>query len=210
MNWMLEALGWIGSAIVVVSLLQTRILRLRVLNLIGCSVSVAYALLGSVWPVLGLNAVLALINIVHLRKLTAEEETERAYAVVTVQPDDAYLEFLLDKHRADIDATNPSFDQDSAANPATEAHLVLHNDETVGMVLIHNDGSGVARVVLDYVTPRFRDFTPGKYLFRDSGLLRSRGFTHVSAPAPADKQTSSYYEALGFTTSGSRSVLQLT
>jgi len=208
MNW-LEVLGWIGSAIVVASLLQTRILRLRVLNLTGCAISVLYAALGGVWPIFGLNLVLSIINIFHLRKLVAEQEAERAYSVVTVNPDDPYLQFQLGKHAADIAETQPSFTADAAENPATEAHLILHNDETVGMVLLHNDGNGTARVLLDYVTPRFRDFTPGKYLFRDSGLLRSRGYTAVSAPTPGNSQTAKYLAAIGFTTNGSRCVLNL-
>lgn len=208
MNW-LEILGWVGSGIVVWSLLQTRILRLRVLNLIGCLISVVYAAIGGVWPVLGLNAVLSIINIVHLRKLTAEKETERSYSVVSVSPDDAYLQFLLTKHADDIASTAPAFAQENAAEPATEAHLILHNDETVGAVLIRNAGNGEAHVVLDYVTPRFRDFTPGKYLFRDSGLLRNLGYETVSVVTPKDRQTTNYYDSLGFTTSGPRSVLAL-
>ena len=32
----MSIIGWGGSALVVVSLLQTRILRLRLLNLVGC------------------------------------------------------------------------------------------------------------------------------------------------------------------------------
>lgn len=208
MNW-LEVLGWVGSAIVVWSLLQTRILRLRVLNLTGCAVSVVYAALGSVWPVLGLNLVLCFINIYHLRKLTATKETERAYSVVTVNPEDPYLQFLLNKHAKDIAATSPTFAAESVKTPATEAHLVLHEDETVGMVLIHNDSNGNARVLLDYVSPRFRDFTPGRYLFRDSGLLKSRGYTTVIAPAPSNPQTVKYYQALGFSTNGEHSTLTL-
>ncbi|WP_313277934.1 hypothetical protein [Timonella senegalensis] len=207
MNW-LEILGWIGSAVVVWSLLQTRILRLRVLNFIGCAISVVYALLGSVWPVLGLNLVLCVINIYHLRKLTAQKETERAYKVLTVTPQDAYLQFFLDQHTTDITEALPEFNREDTLNgEATEAHIVLHNDETVGIVVLRDAGAGEARVLLDYVTPRFRDFTPGKYLFRDSGLLHSRGFTSVVAPAPANSQTSKYYSALGFVPEGDTSRL---
>ncbi|WP_435298787.1 hypothetical protein [Timonella sp. A28] len=205
MNW-LEILGWIGSAIVVWSLLQTRILRLRVLNLLGCTVSVVYATLGSLWPVLGLNFVLALINIYHLRKLTAHTATARAYAVVTVNPDDAYLQFLLTKHAADIAETSPHFSRD---DEASEAHLVLHEDETVGVVLIRDEGDGTAHVLLDYVTPRFRDFTPGKYVFQDSGLLRSQGFSRVVVTTPTNPHTVKYYATLGFTSTGKTSTLQL-
>ena len=51
----LEALGWVGSAILVVSLLQTQLFRLRVINLVGCLVLIAYNGLAHVWPMVGLN-----------------------------------------------------------------------------------------------------------------------------------------------------------
>ncbi|WP_029068121.1 hypothetical protein [Jonesia quinghaiensis] len=204
MNW-LDVLGWVGSGIVVVSLLQTRILRLRVLNLTGCTISVVYALMGAVWPILGLNAVLAIINIYHLRKLLAAKENERAYTVVTVSPDDAYVAFLLTKHATDIAATHPDFTANNT--PATEAHLVLHDDETVGLVLLNTDADGTAHILLDYVTPRFRDFSPGRYLFQDSGLLTSRGLTRVMAPTNVDAPTRKYYEAVGFTPADGRLAL---
>ncbi|ACV10092.1 hypothetical protein [Jonesia denitrificans] len=207
MNW-LEVLGWVGSGIVVVSLLQTRILRLRVLNLTGCTISVVYALLGAVWPILGLNAVLAIINIYHLRKLLAAKENERAYTVVSVDPSDAYLSFLLSKHAHDIAATHPDFG--TTSTQPTEAHLVLHDDETVGVVLLHAEGDGTARIILDYVTPRFRDFSPGRYLFQDSGLLASRGYTRVIAPATVDAPTRKYYEAVGFTSADNELALAVT
>ena len=65
MNW-IEVLGWVGSAILVVSLLQTRVLRLRWINLVGCLVLIGYNAVVGVWPMVGLNVVLALINVVYL------------------------------------------------------------------------------------------------------------------------------------------------
>ena len=45
------------------------------------------------------------------------------------------------------------------------AFQVEKGDETVGVVLIRRDGD-VARVLLDYVTPRYRDFSPGEFVWR--------------------------------------------
>ncbi len=68
MVW-LEVVGWVGSALLVWSLLQTRILRLRALNLVGSAVLIVYNAVAGVWPMLGLNTTLALINIWQLRTL---------------------------------------------------------------------------------------------------------------------------------------------
>lgn len=198
MTW-LEIFGWIGSAVLVWSLLQTRILRLRVLNLTGCVLSIIYAALSGIWPILGLNAVLALINIFHLRKLTSRAAKRASYSVVTVSPSDAYFEFLLKKHAPGIAATHPHFE---GPTPQSEAYLILHEDETVGMVVLAEEetskGQKVAQILLDFVTPRFRDFTPGQYLFKDSGLLVDRGLSRVITASNLDAPTLKYYNAIGF------------
>ncbi|XBH21394.1 hypothetical protein V5R04_14455 [Jonesiaceae bacterium BS-20] len=205
MNW-LEVFGWIGSGVLVWSLLQTRILRLRVLNLTGCVISVIYALLAGIWPILGLNAVLALINIFHLRKLTSQAANETSYSVVALQPSDAYFQFLLTKHAADIAATHPNF---SGVPDDAEVYLILHIDETVGMVVLSQPTAGHAQIVLDYVTPRFRDFSPGRYLFQDSGLLRERGLASITTQPHLDAPTQKYYAAVGFSRQGDHAVLEL-
>jgi hypothetical protein len=49
-SWWLEAIGWAGSAVLVWSLLQTQLRRLRVLNLVGCLILIAYNAAIHVWP----------------------------------------------------------------------------------------------------------------------------------------------------------------
>src|SRR5690242_10602176 len=68
MIW-LEVVGWLGSALLVWSLLQVRILRLRALNLAGCLVLIGYNGVLHVWPMVGLNVVLAAINVWYLARL---------------------------------------------------------------------------------------------------------------------------------------------
>src|SRR6476661_3023444 len=41
-SWWLEAIGWIGSAVLVWSLLQTQLRRLRVINLVGCVILIGH------------------------------------------------------------------------------------------------------------------------------------------------------------------------
>ena len=83
---------------------------------------------------------------------------------------------------------------------------MLRGDETVGFVLVQDAGDGVARVVLDYVTPRFRDFSPGEFVWRRSGLLRDSGFTKVLTPAG---MVAPYYDRVGFRREGDRFALDL-
>ena len=70
MVW-LNVIGWAGSAVLIWSLLQGRQLRLRAFNLVGCVVLIVYNWELGVWPQVGMNLVLAGINIWFLRGLLA-------------------------------------------------------------------------------------------------------------------------------------------
>lgn len=203
---LLDLVGWIGSAILVWSLLQTRIVRLRVINLVGCLILIVFNTLAGVWPMMGLNVGLAVINVYHLRKLLLSRHAPAQYTVLPADPDEEYLRYLLRVHAADIAAVNPSFRAEST--PFERGYLILHEDETVGVVLLHDAGDGLAQIALDYVTPRYRDFTPGAFVFLSSGLLADEGFLRVETmPGAVDVADAAYYRRLGFT--GNREVAGL-
>jgi hypothetical protein len=192
-SW-LDALGWGGSALLIYSLMQARVLRFRVLNTVGCVVLIVFNALLGVWPMVGMNVVLAGINLWFIRKLLAERHDETAYDVLEVGLDDAYLKHFLRVHGEDIRRFFPAADGTEAAT-GRSAFLVERGDETVGVVLVRDVGDGVAQVELDYVTPRFRDFTPGEFVYRRSGLFRDRGFSRVLSPPG---MVAPYYDRLGF------------
>ena len=203
----LEAVGWIGSVVLVVSLLQSRLLRLRQLNLVASVLLVTYNLLLGVWPMVAMNIAIAAINVGHLVKLVRTRHDPDRYAVVEVVPDDPYLAHVLAHHGADITRFNPGFAWDGT-RPGALAFLVLRDDETVGVVLGHDDGDGVARIALDYVTPRFRDFTPGEFVYRRSGLFTERGFRSVVAPRDM-RRADAYLSGVGFEQRGDDRILDL-
>jgi len=192
MTWV-DALGWLGSALLVYSLLQARILRLRVLNTVACVILVVFNALVGVWPMVAMNVVLAAINLYFIAQMLRERGDDQAYAVLPVHEDDAYLTHFLGVHRKDIDTFFRGFSAGTAAGRST--YLVQHGDETAGVIVVRDEGDGVAQVELDYVTPRFRDFSPGEFVFRRSGLFRDRGFTQVLTPPG---MVAPYYERVGF------------
>jgi hypothetical protein len=193
MSW-LDLIGWCGSALLVVSLMQARVLRFRVLNLVACVVLIGFNAALEIWPMVAMNIVLVLINLWHIRKLVTTRHDDATYAVLEVGPDDAYLRHVLHTHRADILEHQPDLAWDASA-AGRLACLVQRADETVGVVLVRDDGDGVARVLLDYVTPRYRDFSPGEFVWRRSTVLREHGFHRVVTPAA---MVGAYYGRLGF------------
>lgn len=202
-------MGWVGSGILVVSLLQTRLLRLRVINLLGSAVLLLYNWIVEVWPMVGLNVVLCLINIVYLWQMLRTRHDEGTYSVVEVNADDAYLAHVLEVHREDIAQYFPAYiplSSGAADQPDRSAYLVLKGDETVGVVVTRDAGDGTEEVLLDWVTPAHRDFSPGEFVFRRSGLFQQRGVRRILSP---ERMRNPYYGRIGFREEGDRWVLEV-
>ncbi len=196
-GWWLEALGWVGSAILVWSLLQTQLLRLRVINLVGCVVLIAYNAIVGVWPMVGLNVVLAIINIWYLMRTARERHDSAVFEVLEVDGDDTFLRHVLRVHEADILEFNPTFVHEPFGTDT--AYLVLRGDETIGVIIMRDEGDGTARLLLDYVTPRYRDVSPGEFVFGPHGPLRAHGLRRVIVPSD---MVEPYYERLGLRRDG--------
>ena len=127
--------------------------------------------------------------------------------MLEVGADDAYLQHVLRVHDEDIRGFFPAFAGAGSTATPRSAFLVQRGDETVGVVLVAAmPADGVAQVELDYVTPRFRDFTPGEFVYRRSGLFRDRGFRRVLSPP---SMVAPYYEGLGFHRDGDAWALDL-
>jgi hypothetical protein len=197
MSW-LDVLGWSGSALLIYSLMQARVLRFRVLNLVACLVLVVFNGVLEIWPMVAMNVALSAINLYFIRKLVAARHDEKSFQVLEVGPNDEYLRHVLRVHGGDILKHQPDLVWDGAAT-GRRAYLVQHGDETVGVVLAHEAGDGVLQMELDYVTPRFRDFSPGEFVWRRSALLHDEGVTRVISPAG---MVAPYYDRIGFRREG--------
>lgn len=202
MGW-LDVLGWVGSAVLVWSLLQARQLRLRALNLVACVILVAFNWALGVWPQVAMNVVLAGINAWFLHSLVTTRHDRRQYQVVPVRTDDEFLAYVLRVHAADIARYNPGFEWENG--PDRSAYLVLTGDDLVGVVLVRAVDETTAQVELDYVTKPYRDFTPGEFVFRSSRLFTDRGFRRVLTPPG---EVDPYYGRIGFKQAGESYALE--
>lgn len=206
MHWLtdhwLDVLGWSGSALLVYSLMQARVLRFRVLNLIACLVLTVFNGLLEIWPMVAMNVVLCAINVWFIAKLVGARDDDRVFEVLEVRPDDAYLFHVLVGNSADIVRFQPDFD---APHPDDTVYLVQKGQETVGVVVLRVI-DGTAQVRLDYVTPRFRDFSPGRFVWRNLQRLREADVRRV---VTSPEMVAPYYEKVGFRAEGQSYVLDL-
>lgn len=73
MNVYLEIFGYVGMALVLVSMMMTSLKWLRVLNMTGAVICAAYGMLTNTWPTAMLNLGILIIQIVQLIRLHQKE-----------------------------------------------------------------------------------------------------------------------------------------
>lgn len=66
MNYYLELFGYLGSLLIILSMMFTSINKLRIINIIGSIISLTYSIIVDAWPIVILNASLITINMYHL------------------------------------------------------------------------------------------------------------------------------------------------
>nr|WP_255633295.1 hypothetical protein [Demequina sp. TTPB684] len=205
----MEIIGWIGSILIVVSLTQSQVLRFRWMNLTGSVVATFYNAVIEVWPFAAMNGAIAIINVYWLLRLHREASDPGVFQALTVDPDNAYLRHVLDVHADDIQAHQPGFVADPGEGAGSRLTLlVVRGDEAVGVVAVRDLGDGKGEVELDWVKPRFRNFTPGQFVYRDSGALPGAGFRTLTL-TPHRATDVEYLRRAGFRLEGEQWVREL-
>jgi len=189
---MVEAVGYLGSALIVTSLLMTRILRLRVIGLMGSTTFLIYGLLINSVPIVVTNIVIMIINITFLWRATRVTEW---FYLLEVSPDSRYLEEFLRFHREDILAYQPDWNSEVSESDLT---VLVLRDMRPAMAMVGAVGKGAMELRLDYAIPSFRDYRMGKFLYgANAKFFTDQGVSTVTASART-KQYLRYLKKMGF------------
>lgn len=201
-----ELIGYLASALIVLSLLMASLLRLRIINLVGAVVFTVYGLLIDSFPVVLTNGTIAVIDVYYLWQMWRARATETYFEIVGWPLDGIYLPRFLAFHAEDIARSQPEFD---GVRPDHRAHVVLRDAEPVGVVLARDEAPDRAHIDLDYVVARHRDFQAGANVFGPSGPFAQQGVRTVTTTAttPVHRR---YLERLGFEPHDGRWTLSLT
>ena len=70
----IEIFGYIGTILVVVSMLMSSMVKLRIVSTVGSTVSGIYAMICGAFPLALMNAVIIIINIYNLIKLSKTKQ----------------------------------------------------------------------------------------------------------------------------------------
>ena len=183
---LIEAFGYLGSFLVLVSMLMTSVVKLRIINTIGSVIFTIYAFIIKSYPTALMNFCLVLINLHFLWKMS---KIDKAYEVAESKADDALLKYLLDHYKEDIDKIFPGTD----TKIFDKAYVVFNQGKPVGLTLT-KAGKEDMELVLDYSIPEFRDFSIGSALF---DYLKKQGIKKVIYRGP-DQNHKAYLDHQGF------------
>ncbi len=168
---MIELFGYLGSTLVVVSMLMTSVVRLRVINTIGSIIFMIYALIIHSYPTALMNLCLVGINIYQLLRL---RNTTNSYHMVEVNFNDRYLQFLLSYYDSDIRTYFPDFRE--RLDETDVAYIICLDSETVGVTLGKHLNETALELFVDYSTPTYRDCSVGEYLYSQ---LKEKGIKEL-------------------------------
>ena len=191
----IEIVGYVGSALVILSLMQKSILRLRMIGFVASSVFLIYSIAISAYPIAVVNVVAASIHLYYLRKLLRRKS--EVFTLLQMRPESRYLAYFLDFYKDDIGTRyQPDFVYEPGED--TLAVFLLRDMVPAGLLVGKTHGDASFEILLDYVIPQYRDFRLANWLYsEESGvfeLTRCRcAWTRVTTPEQED-----YFTKVGF------------
>jgi hypothetical protein len=173
--------GYLASAFLAISLVVTRAMWFRWINLLGCATFVIYGALIDAFPVILANGILVVINIVQVVNLYTRKER---FEHVQIHKGDEIVESFLKFYRKDIHLYFPDFQ--FTTDTGRICFMVLRNATMANIFVARKAEDGNIFVEINYTVPKYRDYKIGQFIFEEeSNYLRSRGVCTI--------YTKSYY-----------------
>jgi len=197
MDWnvAVEAVGYLASGLIILSITQKSILRLRIAGLAGALTFLVYSLAIGAYPIAVVNVIAASVHAWYLRKLIRRKD--EVFRVLHVLPESRYLLDFLDFYRDEIQGRfQPEFTYEPSGDQMTA--FILRDMVPAGLFIGRPVEDGTFEVELDFVIPQYRDFAIGSYVYSPaSGLLRGTEPTCAWATA-SNPDHAKYLRRMGF------------
>ncbi len=186
---MIELYGYLGSLLVVISMLMSSVMKLRIINTVGSIVSGSYALMIGSFPLTLMNICLLIINVYNMRKLM---KTEKNFDLIAAKAEDSFLNYFLEAYQEDIAKYFPNFLMKQEIYDTI--YIVCYNLEPAGVLVGKRLKENVIDISLEYTTPVYRDCSVGKYLYSE---LSKRGICKLIFKEKAEAHVP-YLEKMGY------------
>jgi len=165
--------------------------KLRWINLVGSFIFSVYGFLLGSLPVGFMNASIVIVNIYYLFQIYRSKEY---FKILHIEGQSDYLNYFLDYYKHDIDKFNPDY---NITNPVISFY-VLRDTVPAGVFICSDAGKGKLNIELDFVTPRYRDFRVGSYIFdHEKEYFLDKGFNSLICSSKNDAHID-YLKKMGF------------
>ncbi len=185
----IEGIGYLGSILILGSMLMTSVQKLRIINTVGSVIFASYALLIHSIPTAIINIGLVLINLWQLKKLN---DIRKQYDLVETGEQEKSVAYFLQYYKENILEYFPGLSYEMPAGDT--AFLVYCQAVPAGLLIGSRGADGDLEVALDYATPVYRDCSVGKYLYAE---LPKHGVRRLLFRGGSDKHCQ-YMEKMGF------------
>ena len=190
----IEIVGYVASAFIIISITQKSILKLRLFGFFGGLTFLVYALIIGAYPIAVVNVIGASIHAWYLRKLIRRKE--EVFRVLHVDPDSEYVRGFVEFYADDIATHQHEYRHDPDAGHITA--LTLRDMVPAGLFIGERHGDGSVEVKLDFAIPQYRDFSMGSYLYSPGAGLLSEGDGACLWSTTADVEHAKYLRRMGF------------
>lgn len=191
----IQILGYGASFIIFISLTMKSIIKLRVLNAIGCLLFVIFAFKTGSWPVVVMNIGIVFIDMYYFYKMMQIKDN---FEILEVEKDNEIVRYFLDKNKQELTALfgNEVF------NKSEKIAFYFRNNDIAGLLAytVKDTQTGkTAGLFIDFVVAKYRDLAVGKHFFIDDlSFWKQQGVTTFAVERPGENHMR-YLERLGFT-----------
>lgn len=190
-----QYIGYLASVGLILSLIAKTDLKFRIWNMLGCFLFIIYALLIKAWPVLVPNAILFVINVVYLFKISNKKES---FDIVQMNENELLLHKFLDFYADDIKSYYPTFSKSQLEG--NMVFVVLRDLVIANVFAAKVDSLGEAQVTINYTVPKYRDYKIGNFLFgSQKSFLTTKGIKRVVYNKVHHPGHEKFLEISGFT-----------
>lgn len=186
-----DIVGYLSTILILISFLMTSVVKLRIMSAIGSGIFVVFAIVTKSYPTAIMNFGVVCINIYFLVKLL---KAQKLTTMLPIEMDNPYLKEFLTFYGGDMQKYFPEIA--TQRDLADKAYFVYYDLDPVGLLLGKEEEDGSLRILLDYTTPKYRDASVGKFLYKR--LLKNEGYTALTIEAPSEKHEK-YLRSAGFT-----------
>ena len=189
-----EIIGYVGSAIWVISFMMSNTFKLRLLNLFGAVSYVIYGLLIGANPIAVVNGLVAILNVYHLMYMRGLSDSFDMLEIPVKGSN--YVERFLKQHENNIQKIYPNFREIDFSE--CYALFTLRNFIPVGICIYEVTSDGRVQIKLDYICLNNKDIKGTISLYNEyRDYLRNRGYWEMVIEV-TDKKYKDYFRWLGY------------